>query len=84
MDINPEDETSFTSQFQKAFLKYVVNEYCAKQTDLPVTKSESLPNINLVSSAMASRSGQPSHDPYDSSRDDEVYLMPNNVAVTTT
>jgi len=84
MDINPEDETSFTSQYEEAFLKYVVNEYCTKQTHLPVTKSESLPNNNLVSSAMASRSGQPSHDANDLSRDDEVYLMPNNVAVTTT
>jgi hypothetical protein len=30
MDINPEDETSYTTQDQKAFLKYVENEYCAK------------------------------------------------------
>jgi hypothetical protein len=30
MDINPEDETSYTTQYQNAFLKYVENEYCAK------------------------------------------------------
>jgi len=30
MDINPEDETSYTTQYQEAFLKYVENEYCAK------------------------------------------------------
>jgi len=36
MDINPEDETSYTTQNQEAFLKYVENEYCAKQRRLPV------------------------------------------------
>jgi len=30
MDINPEDETSYTTQYQEACLKYVENEYCAK------------------------------------------------------
>jgi len=30
MDINPEDETSYTTQYQVACLKYVENEYCAK------------------------------------------------------
>jgi len=30
LDINPEDETSYTTQYQEAFLKYVENEYCTK------------------------------------------------------
>jgi len=30
MDINPEDETSYTTQYKEAFLKYMKNEYCAK------------------------------------------------------
>ena len=30
LDINPEDETFYTSQYQEGFLKYVENEYCAK------------------------------------------------------
>jgi hypothetical protein len=30
MDINPEDETFNTTQYQVTFLKYVENEYCAK------------------------------------------------------
>ena len=30
MDINPEDETSYITQYQEAFLKYAENEYCAK------------------------------------------------------
>jgi len=30
MDINPEEKTSYTTQYQEAFLKYVENKYCAK------------------------------------------------------
>jgi hypothetical protein len=30
MNINPEDETPYTTQYQEAFLKYVENEYSAK------------------------------------------------------
>jgi hypothetical protein len=30
MDINPEEETSYTTQYQEAFVKYVENECCAK------------------------------------------------------
>jgi len=83
MDSNPEDETSYTTQYQEAFLKHVENEYCTKQGRLLVTKPHSIPNHNLVSSAMASRSGQSAYDPYDLSSDDEEYIMPDNVAETT-
>jgi hypothetical protein len=38
MDINAEDETSYTTQYQEAFLKYVENEYCAKHRRAPVNK----------------------------------------------
>jgi hypothetical protein len=41
---------------------------------------ENIQNNNLIASAMASRSGQSSYDPYDMSSDDEQNLMPNNVA----
>jgi hypothetical protein len=51
---------------------------------LPVTKLETIPDNNLSSSAMVSRSRQCSYDPYDSSSDDEENLMLNNVAETTT
>jgi len=83
MDINPEDETFYTTQYQETFLKYVENEYCAKLRHLPVTKSENIPNNYLSFSAEASRSVQSSYDPYDLSSDDDEYLMPNNVAGTT-
>jgi hypothetical protein len=83
MDINPEDETSYTTQYQEAFLKYVENEYCAKHRRVPVNKPETLPSSNLVPSATDSGSYQSSFDPYDVSRDDEDYLTPNTVAETT-
>jgi hypothetical protein len=83
MDINPEDETSYTTQYQEAFLKYLENEYCAKHRRLSVTKLETIPYNNLSSSAIASRSSQSSYDPYDLPSDDYEYLMLNNVAETT-
>jgi len=51
MDFNPPDETSYTTQYQEAFLKYVDNEYCAKHRRVPVIKHESLPSSNLIPSA---------------------------------
>jgi len=83
MDINPEDETSYTTQYQEAFLKYVENEYCAKHRRVPVNKLETVPSNNLLPSATASGFYQSSFDPYDLSSDDEEYLTPNNVAETT-
>jgi len=83
MDINPEDETSYTTQYQEAFLKYVENEYCAKLRRAPVHKLEKVRSSNLVPSATASGSYQSSFDPYDLSSDDEEYLTPNNVPETT-
>jgi len=81
--INTENETSHIPQYQEAFLKYVENEYCAKHRRLPDTKLEHTPNNNFSSTAMASRSGQSSYDPYDLSSDDNEYWMPTNVAETT-
>jgi len=83
MDINPEGETSYTTQYQEAFLKYVENEYCAKHRRMPVNTYQSLPCSDHISSSTASRSCQSSIDPYDLSSDDEEYLMPNNLAETT-
>jgi len=65
MDINPEDNTFYTPQYQEAFLKYVENEYCAKHRRVPVNRLQSLPSSNHISSAMASPSCQSSFDPYD-------------------
>jgi hypothetical protein len=83
MDIHPEDETSYTTRYQEAFLKYVENEYCAKRQRVLVNKLETVPTSTLVPSATASGSYQSCFDPYDLYSDDEEYLMPNNVAETT-
>jgi hypothetical protein len=83
MDIYPEDETSYTTQYQETFLKYVENEYCAKHQLVPVNKLKREPTSNHVPSATASGSHQKYVDLYDLSRDDEEDLMPNNVAETT-
>jgi len=83
MDINPEDETSYITQYQEAVLKYVENEYCAKHRRVPVNKLETVPSSNLVPSATASGSYQLFFDPYDLSSNDEEYLTPDNVAETT-
>jgi len=83
MDINPEDETSYTKQYQEAFLKSVENESCAKHRYLPVTKPENTLNNNFSTFTMASRSIQSSYDPYDLCSDDDEFRMPNNVAETT-
>jgi len=71
MDINPEDETSYTTQYQKAFQKYVENEYWAKHRRVPLNKLETVPTSNLVPSATASGSYQSSFDAYHLSSDDE-------------
>jgi len=83
MDINPEDETSNSTQYQEAFLKYVQNEYCAKHRRVPVNTQECLPRSNLIASATAPGSCQSFFDPYDWSSDDEESLTPNDVAETT-
>ena len=83
MHINPEDETSYTTQYQEACLKYVQNKYCAKLWHLPIITPESVQSNNLFSSTMAQLSGKSYYDPYDLSSDDEEYSMPKNVAKTT-
>jgi hypothetical protein len=83
MDINPKDETSYTTPYQVAFLQYVDNEYCAKHQCVPVNKLGTIRTSNLVHSARASGSNRSSFDPYDSSSDDEEYIMPINVAEMT-
>jgi len=83
MDINAEDETSYTMQYQEAFLKCVENEYCAKHWYVPVIKLETLPSSNLIPSAMASGSCQSCFDQYDLFSDDEEYLTRTNVSEMT-
>jgi len=83
MDINPEDVTSYTTQYQERSQKYVQNEYCAKHRHVPVIKPKRIPSNNLCPCATASGSSQCSNDPYHLSRDDEECLIHNKVAKTT-
>jgi len=83
LDIDPEDETSYTTQYQETFLKYVENEYYPKHPHVPVNKLETVPSSNLVPSTTAAGFYQSSFDPYDLSSDDEEYLTPNNVTEMT-
>jgi len=82
MDINPDDEALYTTQYQEAFLKYVENEYCAKHRWLSVNKLERVVNNNPFSTK-ASGCGQSSFDPYDLSSDDDEYLTPKYVVEMT-
>jgi len=83
MNINPDDETSYTTQSQEVFLKYMENEYCAKDQRVPGNKLESLPSSNIIPSAMPSGSCESSFDSYDFSSNDEEYITPDNVAEMT-
>ena len=83
MDIHPEDETCYSTQYQEAFLEYVENEYCAEHRRVPVNEPESVPSSNLIPSATAPWSAQSSFDASDQSSDDEEYLKSNNVAKMT-
>jgi len=82
MDINPEDKTFYTTQYQEAFLKYVENEYCTKHRQFSVTEHEQLQSNDLIYSATPSQSGQSSFDPYDLPSGDEEYLTPKHLAET--
>jgi len=83
IDINPEDKTSYTTQYQEDFLKYVENEYCTKHQGVPVNKHETIPRRNHIPSETVLESCQSSFDSYDLASDDEEYLTPNNVAEET-
>jgi len=83
MDINPEDETSYTTQYDKAFLKYLEKESRARDRGVPVDQLKTIPSNNLLPCATASGSYQSSLDPYDLPSDHEEYLAPSRVAETT-
>jgi len=83
LDIDPEDEMSYTTQYQEAFLRLVENEYWTKHRPMSVIKPVNVQHSNFFPSAKASKFGQSSFDPYDLSSDDDEYLMPKSMAETT-
>jgi len=83
MDINPEDETSYTTEYHETFLQYVEIEYSTKYWGVTVIKPKSIPSNNLFPSTTAVGSGQSSCDPYALSSNTEEYSTPNNEAEMT-
>jgi len=75
IDIHSEDETSFTTKFANAFLKYVEIQYCANHRHLHVIEPKCELSNNHFPSIMASRSGHSSFDQYDLSSNDEEYSI---------
>jgi len=63
MDINTEDETSYTTQYQEAILMDVENECCAKHRQWSVINHDNVRGLNLFPSAKASKFGQSSVEP---------------------
>ena len=51
MDINPQDKTSYTTQYQEPFLNNVENDYSAKHRWMSVIKPVNLPSSNFFLSA---------------------------------
>ena len=84
MDINPEGERSYTTQYHEAFLQYGENENCAGHQRVPVNEFQSILSSNLVPSVTAPGSCQSFFEPYDLSSDDQPYVTPNDAAETTT
>jgi len=80
MDINTEDETSYTTQPHKAVPNCVGNEEWAKHRRVPVNINENLPMSNLIPSEMVLGSCQSTFDPYVLSCDNGKYVTPNNAA----
>jgi hypothetical protein len=62
MDIYPEDETFYTTQYQEAFLKYMENEYYANLQCVSVNKLHSVLSSNQIPSTTASGYCQSSFD----------------------
>jgi len=83
MDINPEGTTSYTTPYQEPFRKYVENEYWAKHGRAPVNKNESLSRDGFIPSKTRIGFCPSLLNPYDLLINDDEYLTPNDVAVTT-
>jgi len=83
MDNTAADETSHTTQYQVALLKYVEKEYCSNQWQMSVIKPKNVQGSNHLFSAKPSGFGQSSCLPYNLCSDDEEYLMPKSITETT-
>jgi len=80
MDINPQDATSYTTQYQEALQKDVEYESCAKHRRVMVNKLETALPRSLVPSATHSGSYRSYFDACNLSSNDEENIKPYNVA----
>jgi len=71
MQINTEDEPSYTIHYEVVFQKYVEYEYIAKLRFLPIGKRERVKSYKLLQLILTSGSGQCAPDRNDSSSDDK-------------
>jgi len=83
MHLDPENDSSDTTQNQETFPKCGENEYSAKHRRMSVIQSEHVLGGNHLPSANASAFGPSSFDLHDSSSDEEEYWMPTREAETT-
>jgi len=83
IDINPEDQTSYTTQSQEAFLRYVEYEYSAKHRRMSVIIPDNIPGSKPFPSPKACGFGLSSYDPDGFSSNDEEYLTPEGMVETT-
>jgi len=60
IDINSEDETSYTNQYQETFLKYVENKYCVKYRRVQIIQPECVTSNHVFAPGTAAASGQSS------------------------
>jgi hypothetical protein len=82
MHITQEDVTSYTPQYQEAFLMYVEIKHCTIHRYLTVIKPKCVPMNNRCTSAMFWTAGESSFATYGLPSDDEEYSMPNSVSYT--
>jgi len=83
MALNPEDESSYSTQHQEAFLKFVQNKYSAKYQQLSIINTEKVPHSDDVHFTMESEWDQLLFEQYHSSCNDEEYFIPKCVAEMT-
>ena len=83
MEINPEEEISYTTQYKVAVLKHVENEHWAKHRRWPAINSETVPSSNLFPSAKASGSCQSTTNSSHLAGDHQEYFTPRQGAETT-
>jgi len=83
MENNTGDETSYTTQYQETFPKYVENKYSAKHWRISVIEHEQVLHSIVFPAAKASEFGPSSFDLDDLSSNHEEYLMPESMAEMT-